>query len=510
MSRFSPLAVGFALPFSVLAQTALADLTPQDVWSDWRAYMEGMGYQISATEAESGDDLAVRDLTLSFAIPEDEGTMQMSLGTISFNQNSDGTVAIVLPDLLPVTFTGKESGPGGEDFTMNMNVAQTGHQMVASGSPEQTTYVYTADTLAMDMVQMQVGSVVRDQADGRFNFVGNGIDTTTTMTIGETRGYAQTGSIESMTYDMAFTDPETPEISGAINGTVTGMTITGNGAIPLNIEQSTDMAAMIAAGFDVAGKFSYAAGSSNFDMKDPDSGNFVMATSSQGGDFDVKMGANGLAYDVAQRDLNVAVTVEGMPFPFEVAMAESGFNISMPVSKSDDPQDFAFGLQMADFSMSDFIWNIFDPAAQLPRDPANIMLDLTGKVRLLVDILNPEAAAGMTSAPGELQALTLSQLLVAAAGAKLEGSGALAFDAGGPAIVPGLGAPVGDVNLALSGGNGLLDKLVSMGILPADQAMGARMMMGLFAVPGDAPDTLKSKIEFLQDGQILANGQRIR
>jgi hypothetical protein len=36
------------------------------------------------------------------------------------------------------------------------------------------------------------------------------------------------------------------------------------------------------------------------------------------------------------------------------------------------------------------------------------------------------------------------------------------------------------------------------------------MMMGLFAVPGDAPDTLNSKIEFTQDGQILANGQRIK
>ncbi len=84
------------------------------------------------------------------------------------------------------------------------------------------------------------------------------------------------------------------------------------------------------------------------------------------------------------------------------------------------------------------------------------------------------------------------------------------MDGTGPAMVPGMGSPVGAVNLALAGGNGLMDKLVAMGLLPQEQAMGARMMMGIFTVPGDGPDTLKSNIEFTKDGQILANGQRIR
>ncbi len=508
MSRFSPVALGLALPAAFFAQTALADLTPQDVWSDWRAYMEGMGYQVSATESTAGDTLTVNGLSLSFPMPDTDDTMQMALGTITFEQNSDGTVAIVLPDLLPIVMTG--TGADDEDFAMTLNVAQTDHEMIASGSPEATTYLYTAATVAMDMVQMQVGDTVRGDQDAKISIIGNGVDTTTTMTIGDMRGYQQTGSVDSVTYDISFVDPETPATSGLIKGNISGMTINGTGSIPLELEAGADVSAMLAKGFDVTGTIGYAAGSSNFDIKDPDSGNFVMATSSQGGDFGVKMGADGLAYDVAQRGLNVGVTVEGMPFPIEVQMAQSGFNLAMPVSKSDDPQDFAFGLRMDDFTMSDFIWSIFDPSAQLPRDPANVVLDLGGKLKLFVDILNPEAAAGLTSAPGELQALNLGQLLVDAVGARLEGSGALTFDTAGPGIVPGLGAPVGNVNLALAGGNGLLDKLVAMGLLPQDQAMGARMMMGLFAVPGDAPDTLKSTIEFTESGQILANGQRIR
>ena len=70
--------------------------------------------------------------------------------------------------------------------------------------------------------------------------------------------------------------------------------------------------------------------------------------------------------------------------------------------------------------------------------------------------------------------------------------------------------PSGVMNMMLTGGNGLLDTLVGMGLVPEEQAMGARMMMGLFAQPGDGPDTLVSTIEMKEDGSVLANGQRIR
>ena len=70
--------------------------------------------------------------------------------------------------------------------------------------------------------------------------------------------------------------------------------------------------------------------------------------------------------------------------------------------------------------------------------------------------------------------------------------------------------PTGSLDLTLVGGNGLIDKLVAMGLLPEEQAMGARMMMGLFAVPGDGEDSLKSKLEINEDGHVLANGQRLK
>ena len=59
------------------------------------------------------------------------------------------------------------------------------------------------------------------------------------------------------------------------------------------------------------------------------------------------------------------------------------------------------------------------------------------------------------------------------------------------------------------GANALIEKLIGMGLLSEDDAMGARMMMGMFAVPaGD--DTLTSKIEVNDEGHVLANGQRLK
>ena len=55
-----------------------------------------------------------------------------------------------------------------------------------------------------------------------------------------------------------------------------------------------------------------------------------------------------------------------------------------------------------------------------------------------------------------------------------------------------------------------MENLVKLGFVPQEQVLGARMMLGLFARPGDEPDELVSEIAITEDGQVLANGQRLR
>jgi Uncharacterized protein conserved in bacteria (DUF2125) len=69
--------------------------------------------------------------------------------------------------------------------------------------------------------------------------------------------------------------------------------------------------------------------------------------------------------------------------------------------------------------------------------------------------------------------------------------------------------PEGVIDISINGANALMDNLVAMGLIPEDQVMMARMMIGMFATPV-GEDMLTSKIEFTPEGGILANGQQIQ
>jgi hypothetical protein len=111
---------------------------------------------------------------------------------------------------------------------------------------------------------------------------------------------------------------------------------------------------------------------------------------------------------------------------------------------------------------------------------------------------------GMNPSPAD------KEVNVAIAGAELNGTGAFTFDNADLVTWGGMPAPEGTVDISLDGANGLMDKLVAMGLLPQDQVMGARMMMGMFARPGAGPDSLVSQIEVRRDGSVFANGMQIK
>jgi hypothetical protein len=216
-----------------------------------------------------------------------------------------------------------------------------------------------------------------------------------------------------------------------------------------------------------------------------------------------------LAYGGGGTGIEAKVSVPDLPFPIEYSAETIQANLSMPISKTDTPTDFSLAVILANFNVSDMIWGMGDPGGALPHDPATLVVDLVGKAQWLVDIMNPEEASKM-DVPGMLHALTLKALQLKIAGADLTGSGAFTFDNNDLVSFEGLPKPTGSVDLKLVGGNGLLDNLIKMGLVPADDAMGVRMMMGLFAVAGEAEDTLTSKIEINEQGHILANGQRLK
>ncbi len=495
-----------ALACIFAAGAAQADLTAKEVWTDWRDYMASSGYEVTSREQMSGNTLTLGDITLNLVIPEEDAQIAIVVPQLDLIENGDGSVSAQYPSPLPIRFgfveDGEEVGSG------ELIMTHSGTTMKITGDPSNITYDHSADMVSFELGSMMaegqaVPAEIAQLAITLMNTAG-----TTRMIKGNRRDFEQSYTAASMTYAFAFDDPTSSD-KGSFKGQAQGLSVNAKGSIPFDID-STDMAAMIKAGFAVDASIAYTGGSSDI-AGTADGDNFTMQSTSQGGAFNIGMDANRLAYGLGSTGLSVNVASGELPFPVSFDMAEIGFQFSVPVSKSDTPQDFAIAVTLRDFNTTDMIWGLADPGGVLPHDPVTFVVDLAGKAKLLVDLMDPEAAEsfGMNGVPpGELHAISVRDLLVKAIGAQLTGQGDFTID--NTQSFNGMPKPTGAIDLTLDGANALIDNLIKMGIVSDQDAMGARMMMGMLAVPGDGPDQLKSRLEINEQGHVLANGQRIQ
>ena len=491
--------------FALFSATgAWADLTAEDVWTEWKSYLEGAGYDVAGSEQRSGSTLTVSGFELAIKIPDEDAAFTIGIDTIAFTEKGDGTVDIDLPASMPISAKGSD---GSEAFDVVISFNQTGHSMNVSGAPDDMLYTYSAASSGMKLDSITVNGAPMPAEVARFEVTAGATTATTKMTKGALRSYEQQMNVDGMSYNFAFSDPDSDD-RVTMTGQLGQMSFDGTGSLPLEMDPE-DVAKMLKDGMAVAGGFDYKNGSSSIaGVGDGDS--FSMQSSSAGGRFGIVMNAQKLEYDLSSQGAQTSITSGEFPFPISLEMAQAGLKFAMPVGPSQDEQDFAFGLNLTDFKMADMLWGLFDPGGVLPRDAATVDVDMTGKAKVFADIFDPAFPDNLQGPPGELNSLSLNRLLVSMVGAKLSGTGAFTFDNTDLSSFDGMPRPTGSVDLQLNGANGLLDNLISMGLVGDQEAMGARMMMGMLAVPGSEPDSLRSKIEINAQGHILANGQRIQ
>lgn len=506
MPPCSPAAAGAIFAALALAAPARADLTPEEVWSSWKAMVEGYGQTLTGTETRSGDTLTVSGLTVAAAMPDGRATVTQG-GAIAFRDRGDGSVEIGLPesymldlDIAPAT---------GDRVRARVRVEQDALSMIASGSAEAVTYDLAADTLALTLVSAEAdGTPVDARATSRMT----GMTGAYRITRGEMTAIEGELAATGATFDVSVTVPEenaSIRYSGEVSdlaGTSSARTAPGLGAVTLG--------PILAAGFASEGRVTHGGFAYAMAMQDAGSSTDVMARFDSGS-IDFALGGEGMVYDVRSGAGQIAVSGSALPLPrVDLAFAESAFRLKLPLVRTDAPADFELLTRTTGLTISDGIWAMLDPGGQLPRDPASLVLELGGKARWLVDISDPEVVAGAQGAKaaalGELHELNVKDLRLSLAGAELSGNGAFLFDNADTTTFEGLPRPTGGLALKLQGANTLLDRLVGMGLLPAEQATGMRMMLGMFARPTGEGDTLTSTIEVTPEGRVLANGQRLR
>ncbi len=493
-----------AIALVFLATGAFAEVTPQEVWASWQAMMTSAGQELTVgSTADTGSAVEVTDVSIAY---KDElgGSASVSFDSLTFTDNGDGTVTVAMPESYPIqmAFPDKGDGPG----SIKLTVSQPGAVIVAGGSATETSYQITAPTTAivLDEVTDENGKVLDTKVDVALTEV--------------TGSYRMTRSGEVMGLDSAFgakaavLNMSGSGTDGGGSGTVKVSFADVTGATKgnfLNPEMMANMALALNSGFTMDSAFSFGAMAMDLDITEASGPTKVTATATGGG-FNVAMDKTRLNYGTALNGAKFTMSGAEIPFPqVDLAFAESAFNVVMPVSKSDVAQDFSFLTKVVDFTVSEDVWGLFDPAGTLARDPATVIVDLKGKGFWKQDIMDPALQMDGAQPPGQLDSLDLTQVLAKAAGAEVSATGALAFDNTDLQTFGGVPRPDGKIAVNIKGANKLVDNLIALGILSEDDAMGFRMGLGMFARPGAAPDELVSEIEF-RDGGLFANGMQFR
>ncbi len=487
--------------FALLAGPALADLTAEQVLADQLRQIEMSGLTTTlASQTRVGDTLTVGDITMSADIEGQD--MSITMAGASFVELGDGSVRIDYPTDIPirVKFNSEEG-----EFNVAMMMRQDGLTQLVSGIPEQIRYEYGATTVTISDVSID-GPEMPDDFVFDLGMTMSGISGTTEFGAGTVRDYSADFAVQAFTMMMNVVPPadegegsfdfdfSVADMAGAFSGAMTAQTL------------ETSMADAVMAGSTSRGSATHGAVQYSINVDAPD-GAFQANVGAASGDINFSLDKSGLSYGGSAQGNTITFAGDMIPLPpLSASIAETGGQFDIPVVPGDAPQDFRMAFNLSGLELDDTLWNLFDPGAQLPRDPATLSVDVSGVGIVTEDFTATDYGAnGQPPTPGTLEEVTINSVELTIAGASLTGDGAFEFNND-----MGIPLPNGTVNMMLTGGNGLLDTLVAMGFVPEEQAMGARMMLGLFARPGTGPDSLVSTIEVKEDGSILANGQRIK
>lgn len=494
-----------ALLLTTTAGVASADITPNEVWTEFTGLYAGFGIDVTASLTESGADLVVSNIVAELANPDNKN--QRDIGgpielpyDVTLRDLGDGTVELIMPEEFNTDFLETLIVEGDVE---SINLSQTGLKTIVSGEVGNMELVYTADELLYEFIG--VSTDFEDKLD-------------VSVTMSGMSGSAKITEIAARNYlaDVTFasTDIKMLAREGSVTPfdmdvTYTDLTMVNDFGLPQEFGDPEDLLGLLEAGFAINDlefshkgmRYTYAT-----EAGFPISGE----ASSEAGTFGFGLTADGFL--IRQTTDLTKTTFSGIPGilpPIDAEFAGSDIELLLPMMKSEEPKDYTVQMNLRDAQLGEGLWGMFDPTQELARDPINLQLTATGQANLLIDIFQEEEPAPGEQ-EGEIHSLSLSKLLLQAAGAELTGQGEFTFDNSDLTSFDGMPRPEGELDVKLTGGNALIDSLVNIGILQQEQVTGLRFMMAAFTNTVEGEDTMTSKLVVDAQGSVFANGQQIK
>lgn len=189
----------------------------------------------------------------------------------------------------------------------------------------------------------------------------------------------------------------------------------------------------------------------------------------------------------------------GTLVPGELSAGMVQTTYSMPMAPAPEPDDMAIRVALLDMTLDETAWATIDPEGALPREAAELVIDLGGTARVTrrIDAMRPGQAP-----PFEVAKLDIKEVA-------LDGLGATARATGSVEFLQPIGLPLGTVDVTLTGASALIGALGRAGVLTLDQVEMADAMLTVYAQPVEGKDAWTTDITFSNDGP-LVNGLPIR
>ena len=496
------LATSFIALSTAVAAPALADVNAADVWSNQQALYGAIGATLSGDI--SGDQL--NNPEINVILPQGVASFQIKTDSVTMTENRNGTVTINYPSPMSISVAG--GAPGEGSFSATATMTHDGYTITASGEAGDISYQSNSQN-----IQIVIGDISVDDATVADMKV-EGLMTltdwtgTTRVTEGNLITYSAASQVGTTNVDFTFSGDN---VSSRSTQTTLPITSAIEAALPVSGSDVMNLSEALRYGLSVVLQ-STGEGSSSSAVTMLDGELMSNQNTSTGPQvFNLTFNEDGLAMNGDASEFTVVVN---NPIMFsgdlEFGVDAISLDYDVPLIASDAPQDFRVATGLSGITIGDAIWNMFDPASQLPRDPAEISFDVTGMGTNGMDLLDFAALAQMFGPPPiQIDEVTIENLRIAAVGAEATATGAMTFDWADFQTIPGIARPEGAVTVKLNGANALLDRLVAMGLVPEGDLMMPRMMMGMFATAvGD--DMLESVLEVNSEGHVLANGQRLQ
>lgn len=396
----------------VLPSVALAELSALEVWKSWKSYAEQAGQTVSVgSQNTSGGVLMLNDVSMVVEFPD--GRAASTIEFLEFRELGDGTVAITMAPDLPMSITVDPAI--GDAVDLAMIIRQTGVSIIASGDPDDISFAYLASEISIAVDRIVVGG---ESIHTEIRLALGDVSGQSGLSTGGVYSYASKMSAGTMDYTVNLSEP-----GGvgrfAMSGNVLDLATSSFASIPDGMDMD-DPAALFDGGFAASGSFSAGQSTSQVTIEDGDD-SVAFASTSDSSALSFSIGNGSIQYGINATGVDYSVRSSLLPFPeINLGLSEMALNLLMPLTKSDEPQDFGFLVKFTDFEIDDFLWLILDSGNSLPHDPFRLNIDLSGKANWIDDVSNPEDIKGF---PLEFSSLSINDISLSMLGFDLSSNG---------------------------------------------------------------------------------------